>query len=49
MTSCPNSEVLMIEHQPLTICNHPNRDKNNPHGLIYCDNLKRFGRCPMEV
>jgi len=28
------------------ICNHPDRDLQNPHGMIYCENLIRYGNCP---
>jgi len=30
----------------ITICRHPERDKRNPFGFLYCENLQKYGFCP---
>jgi len=38
------AEIQVGEH----ICNHPDRDLQNPYGMIYCENLIRYGNCPED-
>jgi hypothetical protein len=44
--SCTSKgKLLCLGDCSLHVCEHPDISKNNPYGLIFCENLIKFGYC----